>query len=243
MMRPALSFLAPLSLLATALLAAPAMAQEKLTVADCTEGGCRCALSAVTLQEAEVVLGTPAPEGTTALVRLNGEYIWSPLSLREIDFAAGGDGECPLELFDAMIPEDGDWIGTVTGQTISHCPPGLDAALAPMTETLVFPRNITWGGSFHPDRIRMEGTARAIDWSQVSATHYTGQGPAVGESGATSRVQIGVTYDAKLIDPRLVRVLVKLKIRTEGLSQAVIDAAGLGRCDVSVTVDLARTGD
>lgn len=55
-------------------------------------------------------------------------------------------------------------------------------------------------------------------------------------------MQIGVTYDAKLIDPRLVRVLVRLKIRTEGLSQAVIDAAGLGRCDVSVTVELARKG-
>lgn len=236
MMRSALT-------LAAILTATPALAQEKLTVADCRDGGCRCALSSVTMEEAGIVLGTPAPAGTATLVRMNGEYIWSPLSLREIGIAAGGDGECPLELFDAMIPEDGTWIGTVTGQSISQCPPGLEAALAPVTDAMVFPRDIAWGGSFHPDRIRMEGSARQIAWTRVSETHFTGQGPAVQEAGASSLVQIGVTYDARLIDPRLVRILVRLKIRTEGLSQAVIDAAGLGRCDVSVTVDLTRTGD
>lgn len=229
-------------ILAAFLAATPALAQEKLTVADCTEGGCRCALSAVTMEEAGIVLGTPAPAGSTALVRLNGEYIWSPLSLREIDFAAGGDGECPLELFDAMLPEDGAWVGTVTGQSISQCPPGLEAALVPVTEAMVLPRDITWGGSFHPDRIRLQGTARTIDWTRVSETRFTGEGPSGGSSGTSSRVQIGVTYDARLVDPRLVRILVQLKIRTEGMSQAVIDAAGLGRCDVSVTVDLARRG-
>lgn len=235
MMRPALT-------LAALLAATPALAQEKLTIADCGAEGCRCTLSAVTMEEAGIVLGTPAPEGTATLVRLNGEYIWSALSPEDIDFAAGGDGQCPLEFFDAMIPEDGAWIGTVTDQSISQCPPGLDAALAPVTDAMVFPRDITWGGSFHPDRIRIEGTERVINWTRHSETHFTGQGPAASEAGASSLVQIGVTYDAKLIDPRLVRILVRLKIRTEGLSQAVIDAAGLGRCDVSVTVELARKG-
>ena len=229
-------------ILAAFMAATPVLAQEKLTVADCGDGGCRCALSAVTMEEAEIVLGTPAPEGTTTLVRYGGDYIWSPLSLADIDLAAGGDGQCPLELFDAMLPEDGAWVGTVTGQNISQCPPGLEAALLPVTEAMVLPRDITWGGSFHPDRIRLEGTARAINWNRVSETHFTGEGPSGGSSGAASRVQIGVTYDARLIDPRLVRILVKLKVRTEGLSQAVIDAAGLGRCDVSVTVDLVRVG-
>ena len=235
MMRPALT-------LAALLAATPALAQEKLTIADCGAEGCRCTLSAVTLEEAGIVLDTPAPEGTATLVRLNGEYIWSPLSPEDIDFAAGGDGQCPLELFDAMIPEDGAWIGTVTNRSISQCPPGLDAAVAPVTDAMVFPRDIAWGGSFHPDRIRIDGTERAIDWTRLSETHFTGQGPAASEAGASSLVQIGVTYDAKLIDPRLVRILVRQKIRTEGLSQAVIDAAGLGRCDVSVTVELARKG-
>ena len=238
MMRPVLA-------LAALLTATPALAQEKLTVADCGDGsaGCRCALSSVTMEEAGIVLGTPAPAGTTTLVRLHGDYIWSPLSLSEIDIAAGGDGQCPLELFDTMVPKDGQWLGTVTGQTISACPPGLEAALTPLTEAMVFPRDIAWGGSFHPDRIRMEGAARVIDWTRVSETHFTGEGPAASEAGASSLVKIGVTYDARLIDPELVRILVRLKIRTEGLSQAVIDAAGLGRCDVSVTVDLARVGE
>lgn len=238
MMRPALT-------LAALLAAAPALAQEKLTVADCGDGtaGCRCALSAVTMEEAGIVLGTAAPPGTASLVRLNGEYVWSPLSLAEIDLAAGGDGNCPLELFDAMVPEDGAWVGTVTDSAISHCPPGLEAALDPVTSALVFPRDIDWGGSFHPDRIRMEGAAPAITWTRADDRHFTGQGPLVSESGAASLVRIGVTYDARLIDPRLVRLLVHLKIETKGTSQAVIDAAGLGKCDVRVTVDLARTGD
>jgi len=33
-----------------------------------------------------------------------------------------------------------------------------------------------------------------------------------------------------------------LKVRAEGLSQVVIDAAGLGKCDVRVGVDLVKTG-
>ena len=233
----------PALILAAVLAAAPALAQEKLTVADCGAEGCRCALSAVTMEEAGLLLGTPAPEGSTVLVRLNGDYVWSSLSLPEIDLAAGGDGECPLELFDAMVPEDGSWIGTVADRRVSQCPAGLDAALEPLAQALVFPRDIAWGGSFHPDRIRMEGTARAIDWTRVSETHFTGQGPSASESGAASLVKIGVTYDARLIDPRLVRILVQLQVRTEGVSQAVIDAAGLGKCDVSMTVDLARTGE
>lgn len=116
--------------------------------------------------------------------------------MADIDLAEGGDGQCPLELFDSMIPEDGAWVGTVTGQSISHCPPGLEAALVPVTDALVFPRDIAWGGSFHPDHIHMEGTARAIDWTRVSETHFTGQGPAASEAGASPLVQIGVTYDA-----------------------------------------------
>lgn len=229
-------------ILSALLMAAPALAQEKLTIARCDSGGCRCALSDLTMAEAEVVLGSVAPAGTAALVVYDGDYIWSPLSPNEIDLAAGGDGQCPLELFDAMPPEDGPWVGTVTDRHISQCPPGLDAALEPLAEAMVLPRDITWGGSFHPDRIRVEGTARAIDWTRVSEMHFTGEGPSASETGASSLVQIGVTYDAKLIDPRLVRILVQLRIRTEGLSQAVIDAAGLGKCDVRVTVDLARTG-
>lgn len=64
-----------LALIFAALLAAaPALAQEKLTVADCGAEGCRCALAAVTMEEAGILLGTPAPEGSSVLVRLNGDY-------------------------------------------------------------------------------------------------------------------------------------------------------------------------
>ena len=224
------------------LAAAPVSAQEKLTIADCSAGGCRCMLSDLTMEEAEVVLGTPAPAGTTTLVQYDGSFIWSPLSTRDIDMSVGGDGECPLELFKAMVPEDGQWLGTITDRHISQCPAGLDAALAPVAEAMVLPRDITWGGSFHPDRIRIEGTASAIDWTRIDERHFTGEGPSAGQSGQSSLVKIGVTYDASLVDPRNIRILVKLKVRTQGMSQAVIDAAGLGHCDVRVTVDLKRIG-
>ena len=82
------------------------------------------------MEEAGVVLGTPAPEGSTALIRVNGDYIWSPLSPEDIDLAAGGDGQCPLEFFDTMAPEDGEWVGTVTDRRISQCPPGLTLCLS-----------------------------------------------------------------------------------------------------------------
>lgn len=231
-----LALILPLLMIAT-----PALAQEKLIVADCGDGGCRCALSALTMEEAGVVIGASAPEGSAALVRHGGDYIWSPLSPSEIDLVAGGDGECPLELFEAMTPEDGSWVGSVVDRKISQCPAGLDAALAPVTEALVFPRDIAWGGSFHPDRIRMQGAARAIDWTRVDERRFTGEGPSASQRGGSS-VEIGVSYDARLIDPRLVRILVRLKIRTRGPSQAVLDAVGMGRCDVTVTVDLAKTG-
>jgi hypothetical protein len=74
----------------------------------------------------------------------------------------------------------------------------------------------------------------------VDDTRFTGKGPAVSQSGASSLVDIGVTYDARLVDPRLARIEVQLKVRAQGASQAVIDAAGLGKCDVRVTVDIAK---
>ena len=101
---------------AASLLAAPAFAEETLTFADCTDKGCRCTASAVSMEQAAIVLGVPAPPGTVTLVRLNGEYIWSPMSFREIDLVAGGDGECKAELDSPMVPKDGKWIGTVNNQ-------------------------------------------------------------------------------------------------------------------------------
>lgn len=220
--------------------AAPVQAEEKLIVADCKDGGCRCALSAVTAWEAGLVLGVAAPAGAHTLVYYDGAYTWSPLTLEEIDLAVGGDGQCLLELFDTMLPEDGQWQGRVTKRDILQCPPGLDTMLTPVTEAMVFPRSMQWGGTFHPDKIRMEGTAAAIDWKKTGENHFTGTGPAAASAGAPSLVNIGVAYVARLLDPRRAEISVAVKIETKGASQAIIDAAGLGRCNISVNVDFER---
>lgn len=141
MMRPALT-------LAALLAATPTLAQEKLTIADCGAEGCRCTLSAVTMEEAGIVLDTPAPEGTATLVRLNGEYIWSPLSSKTSTSPQAGMANARWNFSMQLIPEDGAWIGTVTNRSISQCPPGLDAAVAPVTDAMVFPRDIAWGNGF-----------------------------------------------------------------------------------------------
>ena len=112
--------------------------------------------------------------------------------------------------------------------------------LAPLTEALVFPRNMQWGGAFHPDKIRMEGTAAAIDWEKTGENHFTGTGLAAASAGAPSLVNIGVTYVAQLLDPRRVDISVAVKIQTKTAPQAIIDAAGLGRCHIIVDVDFER---
>lgn len=107
--------------------AVSAQSYEKLVVAQCGAEGCRCALSSVTAEEAGLVLGVAPPStgGTLTLVEYEGSYIWSPLSLEEIDFAAGGDGQCPLDLFDAIAPEDEEWRGTISsGDKRSENPNG-----------------------------------------------------------------------------------------------------------------------
>lgn len=229
-----------LGLIVAFLAVAPVQAQEKVVVADCTDGGCRCALGSITAEEAGIVLGVAPQAGHKTLVHYDGAYIWSALTPEEADLAVGGDGQCILELFDTMRPEDGQWQGRVTNRDISQCPPGLDAMLAPLTEAMVFPRNIQWGGAFHPDKIRMEGTAAAIDWTRAGENHFTGTGPAASSAGLSSLVDIGVTYDARLLDPRRAQINIAVKIRTTGASQAIIDAAGLGRCNIAVNVDFAR---
>lgn len=219
-----------------------AQSHEKLVVAQCGAEGCRCALSAVTAEEAGLVLGgaPPSTGGTLTLVEYAGSYIWSPLSPEEIDLAAGGDGQCPLELFEAMAPEDGQWRGTIRQQAVSQCPAMLEPMLSGLAEQMVFARRMSWGGAFHPDKIRMEGAAAAISWTKVGDNHFSGAGPRAGETGPAATVDVGVAYDARLTSPRAVAITVGVNVTTKGLSQAVIDAAGLGNCRVNIEVDFAR---
>lgn len=238
-MRMALAAL--LGLLPSVVMAQP---YEKLVVAQCGAEGCRCALSAVTAEEAGLVLGVapPSSRGTLTLVEYEGSYIWSPLSPEDIDLAAGGDGQCPLELFDAMAPEDGQWQGAIRQRSVSQCPAMLEPMLTGLSDQMVFARRMNWDGVFHPDKIRMEGNAAAIRWTKIGDNHFSGEGPSAGETGPTSMVDVGVTYDARLTSPRAVAITVGVNITARGVSQAVIDAAGLGNCRVRIEVDFARIG-
>lgn len=81
-----------------------------------------------------------------------------------------------------------------------------------------------------------------IRWMKIGDNHFSGEGPRAGKAGPTSMVDVGVTYDARLTSPRAVAITVGVNVTTKGLSQAVIDAAGLGNCRVRMEVDFARIG-
>jgi hypothetical protein len=99
--------------------------------------GCRRALGAVTAEEAGTVLGVAPQAEHQILVHYYETYTWSALTPDEADLAVGGDGQCILEIFDRVLPDDGQWHGRVTNREISQCPPGLDVMLMPLTEAMV----------------------------------------------------------------------------------------------------------
>ncbi|MGV8955382.1 hypothetical protein [Devosia beringensis] len=160
-------------------LAMPVLASEKLVVATCGEKGCVCALSSVTVDEAIVVLGIDPPTGTgeVKLVEYNGQMMWSRLPLREINIVAGGNDECPLRLFpeEEMVPLDGAWVGTATPISSQGCPPRLDALLAPLLKGVGILRQIAWGGSFNPDKMRDQSSEQAVRWSMVTPRSFKGE--------------------------------------------------------------------
>ncbi len=230
--------------IASLMLATPALAQTKVVLADCKPGGCRCSLSNATGEEAAIATGIDLPDGwqDMTLVGDDGAYYWSQKSREDIDVTFGGDGQCDLELFAAVIPEDGTWLGTVGTAAVGQCPAGIAATLQPELDAMAFPRQMAWGGRFDPDALRIGKADRAIRWTEVRPDYFTGASVINGAAGASDVVEITVDYTATLVSPTQMDGTVALRIRAKGDNAAILAQLGMANCKVDVPLAFNRTG-
>lgn len=225
------------------LLAAPAFAEDKATVATCGATGCTCRLAALTPSEIEAATGIPAPEGAEdmILVSYDGAYIWSRLTGDEVDTLMGGDGTCELELFDEIVPRDGTWAPAIIARQDSGCPEGLGALLDPMLpDAAGNPRAVRWGGRFDPEKMSIGPST--MRWTRTGPRAFTGAADGVDMPS----VKIAVTVDTRLESEDLAKGTLRVTVRTDAADaagQAILRAAGLADCDVAVDFDFARSGD
>lgn len=211
---------------ALVLLSGAALAQgaQKVQIADCTDTGCVCRVSSLTLAEVATALPLDITEGAEdkTLVRSpEGALLWSPLAPADIDLLYGGAGNCPLQLFDEIVPRDGSWHITDVQTDTSQCPMIAMAAMGGMESTTTTAR---WGGRFHPESLFPE-TAGMVHWSQTG--HLSWRGTVVDEEidGAFARV----TFTARLISPTLVRSESRFAFNLQGpggMNPATLAAGG-----------------
>lgn len=233
------------TLLIAALLAAPvaALAEDKATVATCGDSGCTCRLAALTPSEIEAATGIPAPPGAAAmtLVDIDGTFVWSPLSGDEVDLLMGGDGTCPLQLFDEIVPRDGTWAPAILSQTDQGCPAGLSGMLAPMLDGAAGPaRAVRWGGAFDPEKMSIGPSG--LTWTAEGPRAFRGSVDSV----ASDIVRITVDVRTRLEAEDRATGTLALEVRTraaDAAGQAVLRAAGIADCDVGVEFEFVRTGD
>lgn len=227
------------------MLAAPAFAQTKVVLADCKIGsGCRCNLSDATGEVAAVTIGSALPSGWQDMVLVNndGDYFWSALSRDDIDLTYGGDGQCDLELFAAIVPEDGLWVGTAGTGSVGQCPAGLREQLQPQLDSIAIPRNVKWGGRFNPDAIAVGGKNTAITWTEVRPDYFTGAGMTNGGAGSNEIVAITVDYTATLISPTQMDGTLALRVEAKGGNQAILAQLGMADCKVDVPLEFVKRG-
>lgn len=147
---------------------------QKIQIATCTNSGCTCRVSNLTLEEvaatAPVVIEDGAEDKT--LVRTpDGKLGWSAMAPADLDLLYGGQGSCPLELFDEMTPQDGNWQIRAGATDASACPMlGASIGAPPMSSAV---RQINWGGSFHPDKLMAE-SAGMVRWSSTGPRSWRG---------------------------------------------------------------------
>lgn len=244
-MRPLLQTRAALALiLGLGAVAGPAAAQEKAIVAECGNAGCRCQLAAVTPDEAAVTYGIDLPAaGETTLIVTPGGAEWTTLSPDRIDADHGGDGSCVLELFPEIRPQDGTWTGTVVAESVQGCPAAMAPALREATAGMVQVRRIDWGGAFHPDRLSDAPQDSGIEWTQVSATEFTGSGRSEQPGGP---MRLLLRYSARLLAPDRAIAGLRLTIgmaTDDAAANAILAQAGLTNCRVVARYDFVRTAD
>lgn len=220
---------------------APALADDAIIFADCTNSGCSCHISAISAEEIAVVTGQPTPPDAAAqtLVLFDGEFTWSRTPRDDLDLAMGGDGVCEIEVMPPIIPEDGTWAGTVEVTGISGCHPQVAAMVPQMVEGMRQTQAIVWGGVFDPAKLAKGGQSPVVKWTRVRPDYFTGIVP-MAPNGV---IDISVDATATLTAPD--RAKATLAIRFEPVSGADANALGLigmNGCEANAAYDFRRTG-
>jgi len=179
-----------------------AQAEDKVTLASCDDGGCRCRLGAISAEEAALTAGIAPPPGPGAtLVAANGTLAWTLLSPDAVDLVMGGDGRCALELFDEIEPADGLWReGPVTVEAVS-CGAGTPQAAAMLAGQPRHVMAIAWNGVF--DGEAYQAAARAFD-PESTPHRFTRLSARVSEGRVETNTETGPLVSVarlELVDP------------------------------------------
>lgn len=204
-------------------------------MADCTSSGCTCRVSNLTVGEVAATVGIDIPndaENQTLVRDPDGKLLWTTMAPADLDLLYGGQGNCPLQLFEQITPRDGSWHITDVATDASQCPMAAMAAMGGMESTT---RSISWGGRFHPETLFPE-TRGTVAWSRTGDLSWRGVVVDEEIEGAFARV----TFTARLVSPTIIRGESRFAFNMQGIGgmNPASIVAGMG-C-LTVTSYVAR---
>lgn len=224
---------------ATALLlstvAAIAQTGQRIQMAECTSTGCTCRVSELTLEQVAITVDINIPDDAENQILVRdpqGDLVWSKLSPAQLDRSYGGQGNCPLQLFEDITPRDGRWQITDVATDASQCPMAAIAAMGGMETHTV---TVNWGGHFRPERIFPE-TRGMVAWSRTGDLSWRGVVADEEIEGATARV----TFTARLVSPTLIRGESRFAFNMPALGGVNPAVLQLGGGCLTVTTYVAR---
>lgn len=223
--------------------AVQAQSGGEVTFVSCENGaGCRCALSGLDAKSAADLLNNQEPpENADKLIILTDgvETKWSTLSPDDADATYGGDGVCPIEVFDPVLPEDGMWVGTVRTTSIEGCHEQVAAMVPGMVSQLVFSRHIAWDNRFHPAKLSQDPNSNVVTWQELTPVLFKGQMNPMGDQSVLS-----VTGDltSSLVAKDEATAMLRLRIGAQGANAKALAALGMADCLTTAVYDFTRTG-
>jgi hypothetical protein len=228
-------------ILALLALPAPALAEDAIIFADCTDAGCTCHVSAISADEIALLTGQPTPPDAAqqTLVLFDGAFTWSRTPRDDLDLAMGGDGVCEIEVMPAIIPEDGTWTGTVEVTGISGCHPQVAVMVPQMVEGMRQTQTIAWGGVFDPAKLATGGQSPQVQWTRVRSDHFTGTVP-VPSNGV---IDVSVDATATLTAPDRAEATLSIRFDpVDGADAGALGLIGMNGCEAHAAYAFRRTG-
>lgn len=217
--------------------------RAEFVIASCTQSaGCTCRLADLTVDDLALVTGErpPADARDMTLVHVPGrDPYWTATDRTQINVLHGGTGQCDVQLFADMVPEDGTWTLSAEKTDLARCPMLRGKALenAGLRSAT---RNIVWNGKFHPSNLIDAGGA-SIRWESIGENRWRGtlfDEKRGGNSGAT------VQHEFTLVTPRLIRGLSSFDFNIDVPAEQAAMMASMGvpmQCS-SRTPFIARHG-